>query len=63
MAEDSSNSSVTTKTTCIGVCSATALGDDVCRGCKRTFNEVVEWNTYTDEQKIKINKRINDERD
>jgi len=47
-----------TDTPCIGVCSATALGDEICIGCGRTFNEVIEWNTYSDEQKILINKRI-----
>lgn len=43
---------------CIGVCSATSLGDAVCRGCGRTFSEVVEWNTYSIEQKIEINQRL-----
>ncbi|MEO1955257.1 MAG: DUF1289 domain-containing protein, partial [Gammaproteobacteria bacterium] len=33
------------KTPCIGVCS-TVFGDEVCRGCKRFQNEVIEWNSY-----------------
>lgn len=47
-----------TDTPCIGVCSATALGDEICRGCGRTFDEVRLWNTLSDEQKIAINKRL-----
>ncbi len=43
---------------CVGICSATALGDEVCIGCGRTFQEVIDWNTYSDEQKIAINKRL-----
>lgn len=43
---------------CIGVCSATALGDEICIGCGRTFQEVIDWNTYSDEQKIAINQRL-----
>ena len=47
-----------TDTPCIGICSATALGDAVCIGCGRTFDEVCRWNTLTDEQKIAINVRL-----
>lgn len=47
-----------TDTPCVGICSATALGDPICVGCGRTFDEVINWNTYTDEHKISINKRI-----
>lgn len=43
---------------CVGICSATALGDLVCLGCGRTFDEVVQWNTYSDAQKIAINTRL-----
>lgn len=43
---------------CVGICSATALGDEVCIGCGRTFDEVCQWNTYSDEEKIAINKRL-----
>lgn len=44
-------------TPCIGVCS-TALGDDVCRGCKRFSHEVIDWNSYSDEQKQIIDHRL-----
>ena len=47
-----------TKSPCIGTCSATALGDKVCIGCKRTFEEVRDWNTYDDAQKHLINERV-----
>lgn len=45
-------------TPCIGLCTATALGDDICRGCNRTAKEVIEWNQYSDEKKIEINRRL-----
>lgn len=47
-----------TDSPCIGICSATALGDDICMGCGRTFDEVRLWNTYTDEEKEVINRRL-----
>lgn len=45
------------KTPCIGVCS-TAVGDSVCRGCKRFAYEVINWNGYTNEQKLMIANRL-----
>lgn len=42
---------------CVGICS-TSLGDEICIGCGRTFEEVHAWNTLTDEEKIKINQRL-----
>lgn len=50
------------KSPCRGVCSATSLGDPVCRGCGRTFEEVVRWNGLTDDEKAIIIERINRER-
>lgn len=47
-----------TDSPCVGICSATALGDEVCIGCGRTFDEVRLWNTLSDEEKIAINKRL-----
>jgi predicted Fe-S protein YdhL (DUF1289 family) len=43
---------------CVGICSATALGDEVCVGCGRSFDEVRLWNTLSDEEKIAINRRL-----
>ena len=40
---------------CIGVCH---LDNDVCRGCGRTTEEVVEWYNYTNEQKQAVLDRI-----
>ena len=45
------------KTPCIGVCS-TVFGDEVCRGCKRFQNEVIDWNGYQDSQKIAVLSRL-----
>lgn len=45
------------KTPCIGVCS-TGIGDDVCRGCKRFAREVIQWNSYSDEEKRIIIRRL-----
>jgi predicted Fe-S protein YdhL (DUF1289 family) len=45
------------KTPCIGVCS-TVFGDEVCRGCKRFQNEVIDWNGYQDSQKIAVLTRL-----
>jgi len=45
------------KTPCIGVCS-TGIGDSVCRGCKRFSHEVINWNSYTMEQKRVIDQRL-----
>lgn len=45
------------KTPCIGVCS-TGIGDAVCRGCKRFAHEVIDWNSYTPEQKRVVDARL-----
>lgn len=47
-----------TDTPCVGICSTTNIGDDICKGCGRLAEEVIYWNTYSDEKKIEINKRI-----
>lgn len=38
------------ETPCVGVCS-TAIGDDVCRGCARTFAEISFWGELSAKQK------------
>jgi uncharacterized protein len=45
------------KTPCIGVCS-TGIGDSVCRGCKRFAHEVIDWNSYTHDQRLIIAERL-----
>lgn len=47
-----------TDSPCVGICSATALGDDICVGCGRTFDEVRLWNTFSDDEKKAINLRL-----
>ncbi len=44
-------------TPCIGVCS-TGIGDTVCRGCKRYAEEVIHWNSYSEDEKRAINRRL-----
>ena len=44
-------------TPCIGICS-TVYGDTVCRGCKRFYKEVIEWNTFGDTQKYQVYSRL-----
>ncbi len=44
-------------TPCIGICSS-VYGDPICRGCKRTAIEVIEWNRYTLEEKDRIYQRL-----
>ena len=46
------------KTPCLGICSTTSLGDAVCRGCKRYAAEVIAWNSYDDEAKLAVLRRI-----
>jgi len=51
------NTLSTVKTPCIGVCS-TGIGDSVCRGCKRFTKEVIDWNGYSEDQKLAVMGRI-----
>lgn len=42
---------------CIALCT-TALGDMVCRGCARTFDEVGQWPGFTSVQKQHVWRRL-----
>ena len=53
------NKALLTSSPCVGVCSTT-FGDDVCFGCQRTYLEVIEWNTLSDQEKDKVNQRLRD---
>lgn len=44
---------------CIALCS-TALGDPVCRGCGRTFDEVSAWTVLSEADKDAIWSRLSD---
>ena len=48
---------ITPECPCIGHCS-TVLGDDVCRGCQRTFEEVIGWPQMNEEERCAVNRRI-----
>lgn len=43
---------------CVGICSSSNLGDEVCIGCKRTKWEVDNWNRLEYKDRIEINKRL-----
>jgi predicted Fe-S protein YdhL (DUF1289 family) len=42
---------------CVGHCT-TVLGDDVCRSCHRTFDEIMRWLGMSDEERRAVNYRI-----
>ncbi|MCB6184491.1 DUF1289 domain-containing protein [Leeia sp. TBRC 13508] len=42
---------------CVALCS-TALGDEVCQGCGRTFVEVANWVLMTDDEKELVWQRL-----
>jgi len=46
-----------TQSPCIGLCNYNN-DQEVCRGCGRTVEEVINWHTFDDEQKIAINQRL-----
>jgi len=45
-------------TPCIGICS-TVYGDEVCRGCKRRFKEIIDWNNLDLNYQDQIWARLN----
>jgi len=47
---------------CVGICSCTSQGTDICLGCGRASREVIEWNSYSNEKKRSITTRIKGER-
>ncbi|TCM69805.1 hypothetical protein EC844_10264 [Acinetobacter calcoaceticus] len=48
---------IPTLTPCVGRCS-TVFGDAVCRGCRRFNHEVIQWNSYTLEQRMAVWTRL-----
>jgi predicted Fe-S protein YdhL (DUF1289 family) len=44
-------------TPCLGRCT-TPLGDDICRGCGRTFDEVTRWVGMTEDEKRQVWQRL-----
>lgn len=47
------------ETPCIGVCS-TVYGDDICRGCHRSFDEVIRWNAMSAQEQAQVWGRLNE---
>lgn len=54
-----SPSTATAESPCIGHCT-TVLGDDVCRSCLRTFDEITRWIEMSDDERIAVNQRVTD---
>ena len=48
---------VTSDSPCVGHCT-TVLGDDVCRSCLRTFDEVSRWLEMNELERVAVNRRI-----
>ncbi len=48
---------ITADSPCIGHCT-TVLGDDVCRSCLRTFDEVTRWLEMNEAERMQVNQRI-----
>jgi predicted Fe-S protein YdhL (DUF1289 family) len=50
---------ITAATPCNGHCT-TVLGDEVCRSCLRTFDEITHWVAMSDDERRAVNGRIAD---
>ncbi len=50
-------SEITADSPCIGHCT-TVLGDEVCRSCLRTFEEVSRWLEMSEDERRAVNRRI-----
>lgn len=48
---------ITPDSPCCGHCT-TVLGDDVCRSCHRTFDEITRWVAMSDAERCAVNQRI-----
>jgi hypothetical protein len=53
----SSTTVITAESPCVGHCT-TVHGDDVCRSCLRTFEEVTRWVGMSDDERRAVNQRI-----
>jgi len=52
---------ITSDCPCVGHCT-TVLGDEVCRSCLRTFDEVNRWLEMSELERRQVNQRISIER-
>lgn len=48
---------ITANSPCVGYCT-TVLGDDVCRSCLRTFEEITHWVQMSEDERRAVNQRI-----
>ncbi len=48
---------ITSDSPCNGYCT-TGLGDEVCRNCLRTFEEITRWVEMSDDERRQVNLRI-----
>jgi uncharacterized protein len=48
---------ITAESPCVGHCT-TVLGDEVCRSCLRTFDEVTRWLEMSEDERRAVNRRI-----
>ena len=48
---------ITSECPCIGHCT-TVLGDEVCRNCLRTFDEITRWVEMSEDERRQVNQRI-----
>jgi predicted Fe-S protein YdhL (DUF1289 family) len=55
--EKSDYKSLSAESPCIGHCT-TVLGDEVCRSCLRTFDEITRWIEMNDDERRAVNLRI-----
>lgn len=51
------NQKISAESPCIGYCT-TVLGDDVCKSCLRTFEEITDWVLLSDDERCVVNARI-----
>lgn len=49
--------SITADSPCVGHCT-TVLGDNVCRSCLRTFDEITRWVEMNEDERRAVNLRI-----
>ncbi len=48
---------ITADSPCVGHCT-TVLGDNVCRSCLRTFDEITRWVEMNEDERRAVNRRI-----
>jgi predicted Fe-S protein YdhL (DUF1289 family) len=48
---------ITSDSPCVGHCT-TVLGDDVCRSCLRTIDEITRWVGMSEDERCTVNWRI-----